>query len=326
MEVAEVSQQVLKQYQETDEEEPAGEYADDEMLTKRVKGTKEPGETEEIERIEPGTTANLPIVRSNTPRLSPYNAFDDTNSMLQKDGISTQQDMQEERYEAVSIPAFPAKPPSAPPVPEAEARFDVIEKSRLPEEIYPLHEEQVVRKVQVARHGQGVQRKQERQEGAIGHITTPFPDSEMMRDELKTSPHSYQLVAFASYLLCLLLIVLTLAIVQGTGGMSDILTANMLLLGVPWMVLVYGLLGGCVSCLVTLGRWRPMHLPGFVVVTWYARPFAAAVLSLFAYLLLNSGLLLSAGGERHQEVAFLVGAAAGLCEGWFFLRRKERTL
>jgi uncharacterized membrane protein YvlD (DUF360 family) len=123
----------------------------------------------------------------------------------------------------------------------------------------------------------------------------------------------------------MLLLVLVFAIVQGVGVINNVLSPGVELLGVPWMVLIYGLLAGCVSCLVTLGRYQHINPPVFVLITWYARPFVAVILALFAYLLLNSGLLLAEGGmARHQGLALVVGAIAGLGEGWLFLRRNER--
>ncbi len=132
-------------------------------------------------------------------------------------------------------------------------------------------------------------------------------------------------VLFAVYLFCLLLAVLAFAIVQGVGIMGDVLNARLTLLNVPWLVLMYGLLGGCVSGLITLGRHKySMDVPAFIVVVWFTRPFVGAVLALFAYTLLTSGLFLPANsvrGGQHDAVFLLVGAVAGLCEGWLFRKR-----
>jgi len=128
----------------------------------------------------------------------------------------------------------------------------------------------------------------------------------------------YRFVAFAVYLCCLLLVILGFAIIQGVAG--DMLNDHFMVLGVPWLVLIYGLLGGCVSSIVVLGRTRqPEAVPVYVVVVWYTRPFIGAVLALFAYLLLNSGLFFATGGGR--TVFLLVGALAGMCEGWLFGRK-----
>ena len=103
-------------------------------------------------------------------------------------------------------------------------------------------------------------------------------------------------------------------------GFSDVPSAVTLPLGIPWLVLLYGLLGGCVSCIVMLGRQHTTDLPGFVVVTWFARPFIGAILAALAYLALNSGILVLTGSVRN-DLFSLVGALAGLCEGWIFYRR-----
>jgi len=140
----------------------------------------------------------------------------------------------------------------------------------------------------------------------------------------KSHPNRW-FVAFAIYLFCLLLAVFALAVVQGMGIANDVLNDNFLLLHVPWLVLLYGLLGGCVSSIITLGRTSaPNEAPIFVVVTWFTRPFVGAVLALFAYLLLSSGLFsaVSSSTARPESLFLLVGALAGMCEGWLFLRKR----
>ena len=81
------------------------------------------------------TTANIPVVRGNTPRLAAYTV----PALLQEQD----EELQDEQFDNVALPPFPSRPPSAPPVPEAETRFDVIEKSRLPQSLTSLQEEQV---------------------------------------------------------------------------------------------------------------------------------------------------------------------------------------
>jgi len=140
---------------------------------------------------------------------------------------------------------------------------------------------------------------------------------------LRTYPNRW-LGVFALYLFCLLLVVLAFAVLQGMGIADGILNEKFVLLNVPWLVLVYGLVGGCVSSIVTLGRSsQEIDPPGFVLITWFTRPFIGAVLAIFAYLLLSSGLFASAEGVggRHEALLLLVGALAGLCEGWLFLRK-----
>lgn len=140
----------------------------------------------------------------------------------------------------------------------------------------------------------------------------------------KSHPNRW-FVAFAIYLFCLLLAVLALAVVQGMGIANDVLNDNFLLLHVPWLVLLYGLLGGCISSIITLGRASvPAEAPIFVVVTWFTRPFVGAVLALFAYLLLSSGLFsaVSSSPARPESLFLLAGALAGMCESWLFLRKR----
>ena len=265
------------------------------------------------------TTANIPIVRGNTPRITAYTL----PALLQEHD----EELHDGQFDNVAIPPFPSKPPSAPPVPEAETRFDVIEKSRLPQSLPSLPEEQGeqvtspdVYAVHTKRTNLRTRKLQQ----------PPAQTSALLVDKTVVPQHSLvsrstRLIGFAIYLLCMLIMVLVFATVQGVGVINNVLSPSVELLGVPWMVLMYGLLAGCVSCLVTLGRYRHINPPVFVLITWYARPFIAVILALFAYLLLNSGLLLAEGGmARHQGLALVVGAIAGLGEGWLFLRRNER--
>lgn len=132
------------------------------------------------------------------------------------------------------------------------------------------------------------------------------------------------LMAFASYLVLLLLGVLTLAVLQGLEVWSDIFTAHFTPLGVPWFVLVYGLLGGCVSSIMMLGRRPTINAPAFVLVTWFARPYLGIVLAALTYLALNIGFFVL--GERllqYNALCSLAGALAGLCEGWLFYKCKR---
>jgi len=132
-------------------------------------------------------------------------------------------------------------------------------------------------------------------------------------------------MAFAIYLFCLLFAVLTFAVVQGVGILNNILNENVTLLSVPWLVLIYGFLGGCISSIITLGRTsQPVDAPAFVLVIWFTRPFVGAILALFAYLLISSGLFIHASTivTQHKALLLLVGALAGLCEGWLFLHKR----
>lgn len=136
-----------------------------------------------------------------------------------------------------------------------------------------------------------------------------------------SSPTTSRLLnALAIYLILLLLLVLTFAVLQGMGFAN--LTPGLLVLGVPWLVLVYGLLGACMSSLVSLGRSRQVQRPLFVIILWFARPYLGIVLAALTYLLFNSGLFVVAEiATRHATLLPLLGALAGLSESWFFLRR-----
>jgi hypothetical protein len=130
------------------------------------------------------------------------------------------------------------------------------------------------------------------------------------------------LVAFALYLVSLLLIALTFAILQGLGMWSNVLTSSFTPLGVPWLVMMYGLLGGCVSSIITLGRFRADCPPVFVIITWFTRPFIGSLLAVLSYTLLTSGIFtLSRSFGQHMALCLLVGALAGLAEGWIFFKR-----
>ncbi|MBE3560080.1 MAG: gamma-glutamylcyclotransferase [Ktedonobacteraceae bacterium] len=131
------------------------------------------------------------------------------------------------------------------------------------------------------------------------------------------------LTVFATYLVLMLVAVLACAILQSLGLTGTILIDRVAPLGVPGPVIVYGLLGGCVSSLLSLGRCRAMQPPMFVVITWFARPFVGAVLSLLVYLLLISGAFaLGENAAHHMPIFLLAGAIAGLCEGWIFLSNR----
>lgn len=134
-------------------------------------------------------------------------------------------------------------------------------------------------------------------------------------------PFARWLVALAVYLIVVLLLVMAFAVLQGIGFASRFLTENLHLLEVPWLVLIYGVLGGTMSCIVALGRAQRLKLPLFVIVLWFVRPLIGGVLALFAYLLLNSGLFTIVDlAASHTTLFPLLGALAGLCEGRLFAR------
>ncbi len=138
--------------------------------------------------------------------------------------------------------------------------------------------------------------------------------------KLSSPAVSRLLNVLALYLILVLLLVLTFAVLQGMGFVSP--PSDLLVLGVPWLVLVYGLLGACMSSLVSLARSRQVQRPLFVIILWFARPYLGIVLAALAYLLFNCGLFVVAEvAARHTTLLPLLGALAGLCESWFFLRR-----
>ena len=138
-----------------------------------------------------------------------------------------------------------------------------------------------------------------------------------------TSVPTRLLMVFAIYLIITLLGVLSFAVIQGLGFAHTVLNANFAPLGVPWLVMLYGLLGGCISCIAMLGRYRTLQQPHYVIISWFTRPYIGAVLAALAYLALNSGIFaIKAGDDQHLAASLLFGAIAGLCEGWIFFRWK----
>ena len=124
------------------------------------------------------------------------------------------------------------------------------------------------------------------------------------------------------WLMVVMAVVLALSVLQALGFGSDIFPTNFAPLGTPWFVLVSGLLGGCLSGIITLGRCAATSPPGFVVITWFTRPFVGALLAALAYLALSSGFFVFNGtAQQHFALFSLVGALAGVCERWLFFRR-----
>lgn len=163
--------------------------------------------------------------------------------------------------------------------------------------------------------------------------TEPLPvvDAGLLSPHSPDHPHSAQeqptprawLLALSLYLVGLLMAALALAVIQTLGDWNHIFSASFAPLGAPWYVLLYGLLGGCISCIMALGRTNRPTVPGFVMLTWFARPFLGIVLAALAFLLLSSGLFsISIVPSQHYAISSVVGAIAGLCEGCLFFRRK----
>ena len=143
------------------------------------------------------------------------------------------------------------------------------------------------------------------------------------KDGSASTPLNGWLLGLALYLVTLLMATLTLAVMQALGFWNQIFTTNFTPLGAPWYMLMYGLLGGCISCMMTLGRRSTSPIPGFVLVTWFTRPYVGALLAALAYLVLNSGLfILSIVPEQRYAFFSVVGAIAGLCEGRILFRQK----
>nr|BBH93962.1 hypothetical protein KTA_21610 [Thermogemmatispora argillosa] len=129
------------------------------------------------------------------------------------------------------------------------------------------------------------------------------------------------LLALAIYHALLLLAVLALAISEGLGFGQVIFTPDFAPFGVPWLVLAYGLLGGCVSCLVSLRQPASRGQPLFLLITWFVRPYLGMVLAMLAYLLLDSGLIVLGSPPGHANALFsLVGMLAGYCEHRLFFQ------
>jgi len=148
------------------------------------------------------------------------------------------------------------------------------------------------------------------------------PEKEQ-KGSAKRPPVSRGLLVFAIYLMVVLLAVFVLAVLQGLGFGDEYLTPSFLLLGVPWFVLVYGLVGGCLSSIIALGRRQVLVPPNFVLITWFSRPFVGALLATVAYLLLNSGLFVFSGSvAQHAMLYSVIAVAAGAGEGWLFLRKR----
>ncbi|HYK86144.1 MAG TPA: gamma-glutamylcyclotransferase family protein [Ktedonobacteraceae bacterium] len=153
-------------------------------------------------------------------------------------------------------------------------------------------------------------------------MQTPIPpDVVLQQMSPERSERRVGLVIFAGYLLLLLLAVFALAVVQGLGFASAYLTSHFTLLGIPWFMLVYGLLGGCLSSIIWLGKRAGARPPGFVLVTWFARPLIGAALAVLAFLLLNSGVFVFNGDNaQHGTLYALVAVLAGASE-WLFFRK-----
>ena len=310
-------------------------------------------EVHEAEEIVPG----VPIIRSNTPRPSSFDAM--ISSTLQKSPGGSAFGLEKGGHSR----GFPAQAPSAPPLPEElEDDMDAIEgavgagfvpASSLSDcgdesqhQILGLsfadapswtgggdqedgrrsYSSQLIPSpLPLANPGQSSHFSQKKQQTEA----LPACESDMLSATQATQCVMTQtgsqrwLIAFSLYLAGLVLLLLLLSVVEGIGVARGALVGRFTLLGVPWQVLIYGLLGGCISCIVSLSNVRVSGLPLFVIITWFTRPFVGSILALFAYILLTSGLFMLGGVvERHPGFFWLVGIFAGLCEWWLFCRRR----
>jgi hypothetical protein len=137
------------------------------------------------------------------------------------------------------------------------------------------------------------------------------------------SARSVGLLLFAVYLLLSLLAVFTLATLQALGYGTYLFLTNFTLLGIPWFVVVYGYIGGCLSCIIRLSRQQTISPPHFIVIAWFTRPLIGVILGIMAYLLANSGLFMFGGSaEQHKTLYSLLALLAGSCEGWLFYKRR----
>jgi hypothetical protein len=311
-------------------------------------------EIHEAEEIVPG----VPIIRSNTPRPSSFDAM--ISSTLQKSPGGSSFGVEK----GALARGFPAQAPSAPPLPEelegdvgaieGAVGADLVPASSLSDcgdesqnQILGLsfadapswtggvgdqedgrrsYSSQLIPSpLPLANPGQGSLFSQEKQRtDSLPTFKDDMLSSTQVTQRVATQAGSQRwLIAFSLYLAGLVLILLLLSVVEGIGVARGTLAGRFTLLGVPWQVLIYGLLGGCISCIVSLSHVRASGLPLFVVITWFTRPFVGSILALFSYILLTSGLFMLGGiVDRHPGFFWLVGMFAGLCEWWLFCRRR----
>lgn len=132
------------------------------------------------------------------------------------------------------------------------------------------------------------------------------------------------LTIFAIYVSLLLICTLILALIQGLGFGDAAFNSSFSSLGIPGYAFLYGLAGGCISCVISLGRAYPTYPPTFVVLTWFVRPFLGAFLGALAYLILASGIILvSSQPTQHFAICSVICAIAGFFEGNIFLRKNK---
>ena len=160
-------------------------------------------------------------------------------------------------------------------------------------------------------------------EAVEGTIPVGTPQPQRWQPEPSHTPRTQSwLMAFACYICLLLLGTLLLALWQGLTAGNAIFTTTFVPLGIPWYMLLYGLLGGCVSCLISLGKQPLAEPPVYVVITWFMRPFLGALLAALACLLLNTGMFqISTQVAQHFALYAIVGILAGFCESKLIQRK-----
>ena len=294
---------------------------------------------QDTEEIVPGVA----IIRSNTPPPSSFEAMLSSTGYIQKSQHGSPLEV-----EKGELPrGFPAKAPSAPPLPEElEDDVDVSESQN---QILGLSFADAPPRTGAYRGDNG--------SGYSSMYTSPLLSSPLpltnpsqgshfsqkeqhtdslpaFKDRLLSSTQVTQrvttqtrsqrwLIAFSLYLAALVLTLLLLAVVQGLGVARGTLAGGFTPLGVPWQVLIYGLLGGCISCIVSLSTVRASDPPLFIMITWFTRPFVGSILAIFSYILLTSGLFIfSESVHPHPGFFWLAGILASLCEWWLFCRRR----
>lgn len=143
-----------------------------------------------------------------------------------------------------------------------------------------------------------------------------------LKDDVRRIPparsETPMLVIVATYQLLLLLAALTLIVLQGMNVLdTPVLTFQTV--AIPWLVLVYGLIGGSISGIVTLAHRHRQYQGPILSVIWLVRPFIGSAFALLAYLLLNSNLLSFNFATNHfAAICLLISTIAGFGEGWLF--------
>jgi hypothetical protein len=254
---------------------------------------------QDTEEIVPG----VPIIRSNTPRPSSFESMSTSAGYVQKSGHGGSLEV-----EAGALAhSFPVQAPSAPPLPEeleddadgGERQNEILglsfadapharagdsrEDSR--SSYSSLYASPLLSPLPLTNPGRASVRSQrEQRTDALPAFNSDLLAATQVTQRVTTHAYSQRwLMAFALYLAGLVLVLLLLAVVEGIGvARGTFLVGRFTPLGVPWQVLVYGLLGGCISCIVSLSNMRRASDPPlFIMITWFTRPFVGSLLAVF---------------------------------------------